>query len=191
MDVCSRRIVVCALAEDMRSDLVVDARGKPTPSGAYLKYDPSQQPRQRAESRTFRDMLWLAGMSQGLSARANLCRNAWSDSFLGAIKVEMLANDRFIKAADARVKIFPLNESICNMPRHQTLSTAENFSLQDRCCAYTKPFMVLICVTSHNPRDVESKTKAADIFWHPHFHSVMAHTGIGLSENSSLCVYAG
>lgn len=40
------------------------------------------------------------------AARANPYHNAWTESFMGTLKAEMLQNGRFINATDARSEIF-------------------------------------------------------------------------------------
>jgi putative transposase len=41
-----------------------------------------------------------------MSRRANPYDNAWSESFMGTLKSEMLQGGRFIDEKDARIEIF-------------------------------------------------------------------------------------
>jgi transposase InsO family protein len=81
IDLCSRRIVGWALADHLRSDLVVDAMKKAiasrrNTSNLIFHSDRGSQ----YGSRTFRDVRRLAGMRQSMSARANPYHNAWTES---------------------------------------------------------------------------------------------------------------
>lgn len=107
IDLCSRRIVGWALADHLRSDLVVHAMQQAIASrrhttGLIFHSDRGSQ----YGSRAFRKILRLAEMRQSMSARANPYHNAWTESFMGTLKAEMLQNGRFINATDARAEIF-------------------------------------------------------------------------------------
>ena len=41
-----------------------------------------------------------------MSARANPYHNAWTESFIGTLKTEMLQDGAFIAHADARIELF-------------------------------------------------------------------------------------
>ena len=57
-----------------------------------------------------------------MSARANPSHNAWSESFMGTLKTEMLQDGSFIGHADARVEIFAFIYSYYNTHRkHSSL----------------------------------------------------------------------
>ena len=49
-----------------------------------------------------------------MSARANPYHNAWTESFMGTLKTEMLQDGTFIAHADANVEIFAFIESYYN-----------------------------------------------------------------------------
>lgn len=57
------------------------------------------------------------GMRKGLSAKANPCHEVWTESFMGTLKAEMLQDDCFINAHDARTGIFACIDSYCNSHR--------------------------------------------------------------------------
>lgn len=124
IDLCSRRIVGWALADHLRSDLVVQAMQQAIASrrhttGLIFHSDRGSQ----YGSRAFRDVLRLAGMRQSMSARANPYHNAWTESFMGTLKAEMLQNGRFINATDARAEIFAFIDGYYNTQRlHSSLN---------------------------------------------------------------------
>ena len=61
-------------------------------------------------------------MRQSRSARANPHHNAWTESFIGTLKTEMLADGTFITHADARIELFASIESYYNTHRkHSSL----------------------------------------------------------------------
>jgi transposase InsO family protein len=123
IDLCSRRIVGWALADHLRSDLVVEAMKQAITSRRHtidlvFHSDRGSQ----YGSRAFRDILRLAGMRQSMSARANPYHNAWTESFMGTLKAEMLQNGRFINATDARSEIFAFIDGYYNTQRlHSSL----------------------------------------------------------------------
>ena len=124
IDLCSRRIVGWALADHLRSELVVEAMKQAIASrrhttGLIFHSDRGSQ----YGSRAFRDLLRLAGMRQSMSARANPYHNAWTESFMGTLKAEMLQNGRFINATDARAEIFAFIDGYYNTQRlHSSLN---------------------------------------------------------------------
>ena len=71
-------------------------------------------------SRLFRKHLDEAGVLQSMSARANPYHNAWTESFIGTLKAEMLQDGCFIDAADARTEIFSYIESYYNTHRRHS-----------------------------------------------------------------------
>ena len=124
IDLCSRRIVGWALADHLRSELVVEAMQQAiaarrhTP-GLIFHSDRGSQ----YGSRAFRDVLRRAGMRQSMSARANPYHNAWTESFMGTLKAEMLQNGRFINSSDARAEIFAFIDGYYNTQRlHSALN---------------------------------------------------------------------
>jgi transposase InsO family protein len=117
IDLCSRRIVGWSLADHMRSDLVLDAlrqalETRPTNRTIFHSDRGSQY-----GSTPFRTALAKAGLCQSMSARANPYDNAWTESFIGTLKREMLQNGCFENAADARTEIFEYIEGYYNTHR--------------------------------------------------------------------------
>lgn len=59
---------------------------------------------------------------ESMSARANPYHNAWTESFIGTLKAEMLQGGCFLDGSDARTEIFAYIESYYNTQRkHSSL----------------------------------------------------------------------
>jgi putative transposase len=117
IDLCSRRIVGWSLADHMRSDLVLDAlRQALQTRTAKLTIFHSDRGSQYG-STPFRRALAQAGLRQSMSARANPYENAWTESFIGTLKLEMLQDGCFENASDARTEIFEYIEGYYNTHR--------------------------------------------------------------------------
>jgi putative transposase len=118
IDLCSRRIVGWSLADHLRSDLVLDALGQAlqTRSTDRTTIFHSDRGSQYA-STAFRQVLAKAGLRQSMSARANPYHNAWTESFIGTLKHEMLQGGCFDNSNDARTEIFEYIEGYYNTHR--------------------------------------------------------------------------
>jgi putative transposase len=133
IDLCSRRIVGWSLADHMRADLVVDAlrqavQTRPVKATIFHSDRGSQY-----GSTPFRKALAKAGMRQSMSARANPYDNAWTESFIGTLKHEMLQDGCFQTASDAHTEIFDYIEAYYNTHRkHSSLDylTPSQFEAQ-------------------------------------------------------------
>jgi transposase InsO family protein len=68
-------------------------------------------------SAPFRKALARAGLRQSMSARANPYDNAWTESFIGTLKHEMLQGGCFDTASDARTETFEYIEGYYNTHR--------------------------------------------------------------------------
>jgi putative transposase len=123
IDLCSRRVVGWSLSKNLRCDLVVDALrqalgSRPAQSTIFHSDRGSQY-----SSASFRQTLARAGMRQSMSARANPYDNAWTESFIGTLKGEMLQNGCFENASDARTEIFDYIDGYYNNHRkHSALN---------------------------------------------------------------------
>ncbi len=123
IDLCSRKIVGWALADHMRSALVIDALQQALGSrsktqNAIFHSDRGSQ----YGSVAFRALLKQSGIRQSMSARANPYHNAWSESVIGTIKTEMLQGGCFIDKTDAHIELFAYIESYYNTHRkHSSL----------------------------------------------------------------------
>lgn len=131
IDLCSRRIVGWSLADHLRSELVVAAMDQAlqarhiTPNLIFHSDRGSQY-----GSTVFRQLLKGHSIRQSMSARANPYHNAWTESFMGTLKAEMLQNGRFINASDASAEIFAFIDGYYNTQRlHSSLNytTPSNF----------------------------------------------------------------
>ena len=122
IDLCSRRVVGWSLKDHMRSDLVLDAlhqalQTRPA-DGTIFHSDRGSQ----YGSAPFRQALAKAGLNQSMSARANPYENAWTESFIGTLKREMLQGGCFEDANDARIEIFAYIDGYYNTHRkHSSL----------------------------------------------------------------------
>ena len=117
IDLCSRRIVGWSLADHLRSDLVLAAldqalQTRPARHTIFHSDRGSQY-----GSAAFRKVLAKAGLRQSMSARANPYDNAWTESFVGTLKLEMLQDGCFENADDARTEIFDYIEGYYNIHR--------------------------------------------------------------------------
>ena len=73
-------------------------------------------------STAFRQVLAAAGLRQSMSARANPYDNAWTESFIGTLKLEMLQGGVFQHRADAHTEIFDFIDGYYNSHRkHSSL----------------------------------------------------------------------
>jgi putative transposase len=117
IDLCSRRIVGWSLADHLRSDLVLAAlhqalQTRPARHTIFHSDRGSQY-----GSTPFRKALGTAGLRQSMSARANPYDNAWTESFFGTLKLEMLQDGCFENATDARTEIFDYIDGYYNTHR--------------------------------------------------------------------------
>jgi transposase InsO family protein len=118
IDLCSRRIVGWSLAGHMRSELVTHAlqqalQARPGAKATIFHSDRGSQ----YGSSAFRAVLSAAGLRQSMSARANPYDNAWTESFMGTLKREMLQGGCFEDAKDAKIELFEYIESYYNNKR--------------------------------------------------------------------------
>jgi transposase InsO family protein len=99
IDLFSRKIVGWSLAAHMRAD-----RGS------------------QYGSKKFRTLLSGIKARQSMSARANPYDNAWTESFMGTLKNEMLQNGVFLDESDARTELFAYIDGYYNTCRkHSSL----------------------------------------------------------------------
>ena len=90
----------------MRSDLVLEALQQALGTRPVDRTIFHSDRGSQYGSAPFRGALAKAGMRQSMSARANPYDNAWTESFIGTPKSEMLQNGCFENATDARTEIF-------------------------------------------------------------------------------------
>jgi len=112
IDLCSRRIVGWALADHMRSDLVIKAlreaiQTRRKTRGTIFHSDRGSQ----YGSGPFRELLESAGIQQSMSARANPYDNAWTESFIGTLKREVPELLHCEDISDVRITLFEYIEA--------------------------------------------------------------------------------
>ena len=133
IDLCSRRIVGWSLADHLRSDLVLDALNQAIETRPVNRTIFHSDRGSQYGSAPFRKALAKAGLRQSMSARANPYDNAWTESFIGTLKHEMLQGGCFDTATDARTEIFEYIEGYYNTHRkHSSLGykTPNQFEAQ-------------------------------------------------------------
>lgn len=118
IDLCSRRIVGWSLAKHMRTELVLAAlnqalAARPGSEQTIFHSDRGSQYGSTAFRRTLSD----AGLRQSMSARANPYDNAWTESFIGTLKQEMLQGGCFENTEDAQTELFEYIEAYYNNQR--------------------------------------------------------------------------
>jgi transposase InsO family protein len=134
IDLCSRKIIGWALADNLRTQLVTEALKQALGSRSTTQKPIFHSDRgSQYGSATYRQLLRQAGMRQSMSAKANPYHNAWTESFMGTLKAEMLQDGCFINAHDARTEIFAYIDSYYNNHRkHSALGyqTPAHFEAQ-------------------------------------------------------------
>jgi putative transposase len=123
VDLFSRRIIGWSLGTHLRAELVITALAQALETrsvhGTIFHSDRGSQ----YGSVAFRQLLAAAGLRQSMSARANPYDNAWTESFIGTLKLEMLQGGVFGDAADARSEIFDFIDGYYNPHRkHSSLN---------------------------------------------------------------------
>lgn len=118
MDLYSRKIVGWSLADNLRTSLVMAALqqalgSRRKASATIFHSDRGSQ----YGSTLYRQMLKQAGLRQSMSARANPYHNAWTESFMGTLKTEMLQGRCFVDQKHARLELFTYIESYYNTQR--------------------------------------------------------------------------
>ena len=118
MDLYSRRVVGWSLSGHLRADLVSDAlqqalRSRKSNQSLIFHSDRGSP----YASRAFRNILRRAGITQSMSRRANPYDNAWTESFIGTLKSEMIQDNRFIDEDDARSQLFCFIDGYYNTQR--------------------------------------------------------------------------
>jgi transposase InsO family protein len=118
IDLYSRKIVGWSLDDNLRTSLVIDALKQALGSRSTTQKPIFHSDRgSQYGSGAYREILSKAGMRQSMSARANPYHNAWTESFMGTLKAEMLQDGCFINAQDARTEIFAYIDSYYNTQR--------------------------------------------------------------------------
>ena len=123
MDLCSRKIIGWSLADNLRSGLVCDAlkQAITTRRRHHEIVFHSDQGSQYG-SRAFRQVLHQFSFKQSMSRRANPYDNAWTESFMGTLKLECVNPSSFQDENDARKQLFNYIDGYYNTRRkHSSL----------------------------------------------------------------------
>ncbi len=124
MDLCTRKILGWKPADHMRSELVLEAFAQALGSTKSIKSAIFHSDRgSQYGSKAFRAALQQAGFSQSMSARSNPYDNAWTESFFGTLKREMLQGGSFENLQDAHTELFEYIHGYYNTHRkHSSLN---------------------------------------------------------------------
>jgi len=121
LDVYSRRIVGWAMAEHLRSELVIEAvdmavwRRQPK-AGVVHHSDQGSQYTSLAFGRRLRD----AGMRASMGSRGDCFDNAMAESFFATLECELLARQHFPTRNAARLALFDYIEGFYNTHRRHS-----------------------------------------------------------------------
>jgi len=121
LDAYSRRVVGWAMAEHVRSELVVEAvemalwRRRPS-DGVIHHSDRGSQYTSLAFGRRLRD----AGMMASMGSRGDCFDNAMAESFFATLDCELLARQRFPTRNAARLALFDYIEGFYNSHRRHS-----------------------------------------------------------------------
>lgn len=122
IDLYSRRVVGWSLSDHLRADLVSEALRQALKSRTRAQELIFHSDRgSQYGSRSFRSVLRNAGITQGMSRRANPYDNAWMESFMGTLKSEMLTDNHFIDERHARIEIFSYMDGSYNTERKHSV----------------------------------------------------------------------
>ena len=118
IDLYSRRIVGWALADHMRASLVSQALENALeirrPHSELIFHSDRGSQYGSAE---FRTILRRSGILQSMSAKANPYDNAWTESFMGTLKLEHVHQTHYENEATARIEIFKYIDGYYNTRR--------------------------------------------------------------------------
>lgn len=118
LDLFSRMVVGWSMSERITSELVISAfqMGQQRRGGAVSPLVHSDRGSQYASS-GFREELAALGCQQSMSRRGNCWDNAVAESFFSALKLELVADYRFVNRQQARDSIFEYIEVYYNRSR--------------------------------------------------------------------------
>ena len=135
LDADSRRIVGWAMADHLRSELVIEAldmavwRRRPTQSVVHHSDQGSQY-----TSLAFGRRLREAGLVSSMGSRGDCFDNATAESFFATLECELLARRRFPTRSAARLALFDYIEGFYNTHRrHSALGYLSPAAYERRC----------------------------------------------------------
>jgi len=120
LDACSRRIVGWAMAEHLRTELVIEAvemaLWQRRPAGGVHHSDQGSQYTSLAFGRRLRE----AGMTASMGSRGDCFDTAMAESFFATLECELLARQRFPTRNAARMALFDYIEGFYNTHRRHS-----------------------------------------------------------------------
>jgi putative transposase len=120
LDACSRRIVGWAMAEHLRTELVIEAvemaLRRRRPAGVIHHSDQGSQYTSLAFGRRLRE----AGMTASMGSRGDCFDNAMAESFFATLECELLARQAFPTRNAARLALFDYIEGFYNTHRRHS-----------------------------------------------------------------------
>lgn len=136
IDLYSRKIIGWSLEDNLRTPLVIKALNQALGSRSTAQKPIFHSDRgSQYGNKAYRLLLRKAGLRQSMSARANPYHNAWTESFMGTLKSEMLQDGCFINEQDARTEIFAYIDSYYNTRRkHSALSYKSPTQFEAQTC---------------------------------------------------------
>ena len=120
LDVCTRRVVGWAMAEHLRTELVIEAvemaLWRRHPTGVIHHSDQGSQYTSLAFGQRLRD----AGMHASMGSRGDCFDNAMAESFFATLECELLARQSFPTRNAARLALFDYIEGFYNTHRRHS-----------------------------------------------------------------------
>ncbi len=120
LDVYSHRIVGWAMADHLRTELVIEAVEmavwRRQPAGVIHHSDQGSQDTSLAFGRLLRD----AGLVASMGSRGDCFANALAESFFATLECELLARHRFPTKSAARLAVFDYIEGFYNTHRRHS-----------------------------------------------------------------------
>jgi len=120
LDACSRRVVGWAMAEHVRTELVIEAvemaLWQRRPDGVIHHSDQGSQYTSLAFGRRLRE----AGMTASMGSRGDCFDNAMAESFFATLECDLLARQSFPTRNAARLALFDYIEGFYNTHRRHS-----------------------------------------------------------------------
>ena len=121
LDLFSRKVVGWALADHMRTDLVLEALHgalRARAPGADLMFHSDQGSQYASDD--YRELLDARGIECSMSRKGDCWDNAVVESFFGTLKTELDAEDHWATRTEARYDVFEYIEAFYNLKRRHS-----------------------------------------------------------------------
>jgi len=144
IDLFSRKIIGWQLSDHMRSEMVLEALDKALETRERNQKELIFHSDRGSQygSKIFRKRLAQSGIVQSMSAKANPYDNAWTESFMGTLKAEMLGDGQFESIEDAQAVIFEYIDSYYNTKRkHSSLGYKSPSQFEQKARTLTIPLL--------------------------------------------------